>query len=129
MNQYSCITRVHSCVYLIHIYYVTIYVCSVYRRAFLNMSLFIHAAYLSLPWPVGGPPPQIELHACLALTGAGVLLLPIFLASAFLKLGNLANDGIKLGKHLTTCSKDPPFSLISGNADSGKCFFFDILLY
>ncbi|KAL7294943.1 hypothetical protein TKK_0011863 [Trichogramma kaykai] len=76
-------------------------------------------AYLSLPWPADAPPPKIELYACLALAGAGVLMLPILLAAAFLKLGNLANDGIKLGKHLTTCTRDPPATLINAGADSG----------
>jgi hypothetical protein len=81
-------------------------------------------AYLSLPWPADAPPPKIELHACLALAGAGVLLLPIFLAAAFLKLGNLANDGIKLGRHLSTCSRDPPSSILGGSIDSGALLLF-----
>ncbi|XP_008202989.1 protein tincar isoform X3 [Nasonia vitripennis] len=78
-------------------------------------------AYLSLPWPADAPPPKIELHACLALAGTGVLLLPILLAAACLKLGNLANDGIKLGRQLSTCSRDPPTSslLNAANPDTG----------
>ncbi|KAJ8664444.1 hypothetical protein QAD02_006106 [Eretmocerus hayati] len=76
-------------------------------------------AFLSLPWPADAPPPKAELHACLALLGAGLLLLPILLAAAFLKLGNLANDGIKLGRSLSTCSRDPPSSVLNGYTDSG----------
>ncbi|XP_014480514.1 PREDICTED: protein tincar [Dinoponera quadriceps] len=76
------------------------------------------AAYLSLPWPADAPPPKIELYACLVLAGTGVVLLPVLLGAAFLKLGNLANDGIKLGRHLSACSRDPPSSLLTNNADN-----------
>ncbi|KAK0083479.1 hypothetical protein PV326_006708 [Microctonus aethiopoides] len=74
-------------------------------------------AYLSLPWPADQQPPKFELHACIILTGTGVLLLPIFLAAAFLKLGNYANDGVKLGRHTSTCTRDPPSSLLSNAPD------------
>ncbi|XP_035719974.1 protein tincar-like isoform X2 [Vespa mandarinia] len=76
------------------------------------------ATYLSLPWPADAPPPKIELHACLVLAGAGVVLLPVLLGTAFLKLGNLANDGIKLGRHLSACSRDPPSSLLTNSPDN-----------
>ncbi|XP_029680607.1 protein tincar isoform X2 [Formica exsecta] len=76
------------------------------------------AAYLSLPWPADAPPPKIELYACLVLAGTGIILLPVLLGAAFLKLGNLANDGIKLGRHLSACSRDPPSSLLSNNPDN-----------
>ncbi|XP_053594611.1 protein tincar isoform X1 [Microplitis demolitor] len=77
-------------------------------------------AYLSLPWPTDVQPPKFELHVCIVLTGTGVLLLPILLAAAFLKLGNLANDGIKLGRHTSTCTRDPPATLLGNNAvDNG----------
>ncbi|XP_053986517.1 protein tincar isoform X1 [Hylaeus volcanicus] len=76
------------------------------------------AAYLSLPWPADAPPPKIELYACLVLAGTGVVLLPVLLGAAFLKLGNLANDGIKLGRHLSACSRDPPSSLLTSNPDN-----------
>ncbi|XP_071872035.1 transmembrane protein tincar isoform X3 [Bombus fervidus] len=74
-------------------------------------------AYLSLPWPADAPPPKVELYACLVLAGAGVVLLPVLLGAAFLKLGNLANDGVKLGRHLSACSRDPPSSLLTNNPD------------
>ncbi|XP_076294025.1 transmembrane protein tincar isoform X2 [Lasioglossum baleicum] len=76
------------------------------------------AAYLSLPWPADAPPPKLELYACLVLAGTGVVLLPVLLGAAFLKLGNLANDGIKLGRHLSACSRDPPSSLLANNHDN-----------
>ncbi|XP_070155330.1 protein tincar isoform X1 [Polyergus mexicanus] len=76
------------------------------------------AAYLSLPWPADAPPPKIELYACLVLAGTGIILLPVLLGAAFLKLGNLANDGIKLGRHLSACSRDPPSSLLTNNPDN-----------
>ncbi|XP_072760069.1 protein tincar isoform X2 [Anoplolepis gracilipes] len=75
-------------------------------------------AYLSLPWPADAPPPKIELYACLVLAGTGMVLLPVLLGAAFLKLGNLANDGIKLGRHLSACSRDPPSSLLTNNPDN-----------
>lgn len=78
------------------------------------------SAYLSLPWPADAPPPKLELHACLALMCAGVLLLPILMAVAFFKLGNLANDGIKLGRNLSICSRDPTSSLHAASSDSGE---------
>ncbi|XP_061933676.1 protein tincar isoform X7 [Apis cerana] len=77
----------------------------------------IFPAYLSLPWPADAPPPKVELYACLVLAGAGVVLLPVLLGAAFLKLGNLANDGVKLGRHLSACSRDPPSSLLTNNPD------------
>lgn len=85
------------------------------------MEIFVISAYLSLPWPTEAHPPKFELHACIVLTGTGVLLLPILLAAAFLKLGNLANDGVKLGRHTSTCTRDPPSSLLSDGPDgAGK---------
>lgn len=84
-------------------------------------SLIILSAYLSLPWPADAPPPKIELYACLVLAGTGIILLPVLLGAAFLKLGNLANDGIKLGRHLSACSRDPPSSLLTNNPDNSKC--------
>ncbi|KAH6924689.1 hypothetical protein HPB50_021890 [Hyalomma asiaticum] len=41
--------------------------------------------------------PQVELlHAYVALVGVGVLLLPFLAASALVRVGNLANDGLRL---------------------------------
>lgn len=74
-----------------------------------------------MPWPADAQPPKFELHACIVLTGTGVLLLPILLAAAFLKLGNLANDGVKLGRHTSTCTRDPPSSILSNTSEgTGK---------
>ncbi|CAH0554998.1 unnamed protein product [Brassicogethes aeneus] len=60
--------------------------------------------YSLLGWPEGLP--FLELNCSLGLTGAAFLLLPVFLAVAILKIGNLANDGFKLGRQISTCSKD-----------------------
>ncbi|XP_044018086.1 protein tincar isoform X4 [Aphidius gifuensis] len=77
-------------------------------------------AYLSLPWTTEVQPPKFELHACIVLTGTGVLLLPILLAAAFLKLGNLANDGIKLGRDSNNCSRDSTSTILAnGHENSG----------
>ncbi|XP_051161493.1 protein tincar isoform X3 [Leptopilina boulardi] len=76
-------------------------------------------AYLSLPWPVEAPPPKMEIHACLVLVGTGMFLLLVLLATAVFKVGNLANDGIKLGRHLSACSRDPPSSVLTNNPDTG----------
>ncbi|KAK7869725.1 hypothetical protein R5R35_011794 [Gryllus longicercus] len=60
--------------------------------------------------------PPLESHAYIGLTGAAVLLLPFFLTAAVFKIGNLANDGFKLGRHLSTCSADPPGVLLGAGA-------------
>ena len=63
--------------------------------------------YISLPWPEEGQP-YLELNLYVGLVGAGVVLLPFFFISFMFKIGNLANDGYKLGYSLSTCSLDPP---------------------
>ncbi|KAJ8978441.1 hypothetical protein NQ317_017644 [Molorchus minor] len=68
--------------------------------------------YSILPWPEGLP--YLELNCSLGLTGAALLLLPMFLAVAILKVGNLANDGYKLGRQMGMCSKESPELLKSG---------------
>ncbi|XP_018563624.1 protein tincar isoform X2 [Anoplophora glabripennis] len=68
--------------------------------------------YSVLTWPEGLP--YLELNCSLGLTGAALLLLPFFLAVAILKIGNLANDGYKLGRQMGTCSKESPEILKSG---------------
>jgi len=77
-------------------------------------------AYIALPWPGETPPPKIELYACVVLAGAGIILLPVLLGAAIFKFGNLANDGIKLGRHLSACSRDPPSSFLTSNPDTSK---------
>jgi hypothetical protein len=72
--------------------------------------------YAALPWPGSSPPPQLELHAYLVLNGVAVLLIPFFLAAALFKIGNLANDGFKLGRHLSTCGADPASSVMLGRS-------------
>ena len=63
--------------------------------------------YISLPWPEDQQP-YLELNLYVGLVGAGVVLLPFFFISFMFKIGNLPNDGYKLGYNLSTCSLDPP---------------------
>ncbi|CAL4191253.1 unnamed protein product, partial [Meganyctiphanes norvegica] len=62
--------------------------------------------YSSLPWPQD--PPSTALNAYISLVGSSVVVLPLFLMATFFKIGNLANDGLKLGSSLSACSQDPP---------------------
>lgn len=73
--------------------------------------------YIELAWPISLTPPKSELHAYIILTGTATVLLPFFLATTVFKIGNLANDGFKIGQTLSTCSFDPPSSvrLVSPN--------------
>ncbi len=63
--------------------------------------------YVALPWP-DGEQPYLELNLFVGLVGAGVVLMPFFLVAFALKVGNLANDGYKLGRDLSACAMDPP---------------------
>ncbi len=63
--------------------------------------------YVSLPWPEGKQP-YLELNLFVGLVGAGVVLMPFFLIAFAFKIGNLANDGYKLGYQLSACAMDPP---------------------
>uniref|UniRef100_A0A8D8R8K1 Protein tincar n=1 Tax=Cacopsylla melanoneura TaxID=428564 RepID=A0A8D8R8K1_9HEMI len=63
--------------------------------------------YIELAWPIALTPPKSELHAYIILTGTATVLLPFFLATTVFKIGNLANDGFKIGQTLSTCSFDP----------------------
>ncbi|KAK2703641.1 protein tincar-like [Artemia franciscana] len=66
-------------------------------RAFLK--------YSELDW-LGGVP-NTEVNTYVGLVGGAAVILPFFLVSAFLKVGNLANDGYQLGQDLSTCSTSP----------------------
>jgi len=63
--------------------------------------------YIALPWPDGSQP-YAELNVFVGLVGAGVVLMPFFLVAFLFKVGNLANDGVKLGVHMSSCVMDPP---------------------
>ncbi|RWS09532.1 uncharacterized protein B4U79_05489 [Dinothrombium tinctorium] len=52
--------------------------------------------YVSLPWP-DDQPPYKELNTYVILTGLGVVILPFFVVTSMMKIGNNANDGQKLG--------------------------------
>ncbi|XP_066245516.1 protein tincar isoform X2 [Euwallacea similis] len=68
--------------------------------------------YSVLTWPDGLP--YLELNCSLGLNGAVFLLLPIFFTVTILKIGNLANDGYKLGRQTSMCSREPTDVLGSG---------------
>ncbi|KAH1005560.1 hypothetical protein HUJ04_006520 [Dendroctonus ponderosae] len=74
--------------------------------------------YSVLAWPDGLP--YLELNCSLGLNGAVFLLLPIFFTVTILKIGNLANDGYKLGRQSSTCSREPQDIFGSG----GGCGLF-----
>lgn len=63
--------------------------------------------YIALPWP-DARQPYLELNLFVGLVGAGVVLLPFYLVAFLFKIGNLANDGYKLGYKLSACAMDPP---------------------
>jgi hypothetical protein len=50
--------------------------------------------------------PVTELNMQLIFCGLTLLFLPLFLASALFKIGNLANDGMKLSARKGTCSSE-----------------------
>ncbi|XP_044262626.1 protein tincar-like [Tribolium madens] len=77
--------------------------------------------YSLLAWPENLPVPYLELNCSLGLTGAAILLLPLFLVATLFKIGNLANDGFKLGRQLSTCSKEPANEILTNN---GSCRLF-----
>lgn len=52
-------------------------------------------AYLELPWPLHHEP-LFQLNAYVVLTALAVVILPFFFVCAVVRVGNLANDGIKL---------------------------------
>lgn len=77
--------------------------------------------YSFLYWPEDISLPYLELNCCLGLIGAVVLLLPIFFVTAIFKVGNLANDGFKLGRQIGMCSKEPPAEVLT---HGGRCSLF-----
>ncbi|CAB4060857.1 Protein tincar [Lepeophtheirus salmonis] len=70
--------------------------------------------YVALPWPEKEQP-YLELNLYVGLVGAGVVLLPFYFISFMFKIGNLANDGYKLGMELSSCAMDPPSILSRSN--------------
>lgn len=71
-----------------------------------------------LSWKNGLP--VTELNMQLIFCGLTLLFLPLFLASALFKIGNLANDGVKLSARKGTCSSDPPIFEDDGNNSTMK---------
>ncbi|XP_068897552.1 protein tincar isoform X2 [Tenebrio molitor] len=77
--------------------------------------------YSLLSWPENLSVPYLELNCSLGLTGAAILLLPVFLVATLFKIGNLANDGFKLGRQLSTCSREPASEILTNH---GSCRLF-----
>ncbi|CAG9772839.1 unnamed protein product [Ceutorhynchus assimilis] len=93
-------------------------ICSVLQGYLAYRCLKEILGYSILQWPDGLP--YLELNCSLGLNGAVFLLLPIFFTVTILKIGNLANDGYKLGRQTSTCSREPTDAL----AVSGGCGLF-----
>lgn len=74
-----------------------------------------------LSWKNGMP--VTELNMQLIFCGLTLLFLPLFLASALFKVGNLANDGVKLSARKGTCSSDPPLFEDDGNNSTMKALW------
>lgn len=64
--------------------------------------------------------PVTELNMQLIFCGLTILFLPLFFASALFKVGNLANDGVKLTSRKGTCSSEPPIFEDEGNSSTLK---------
>ncbi|GFS08235.1 protein tincar [Elysia marginata] len=63
----------------------------------------------SRAWPGGGGTsgPPVESGTMLGLTILSLVLMPLFCFTCVLKVGNLANDGVKLGRdHALGCASD-----------------------
>lgn len=52
--------------------------------------------YVELKWP-NDADPRFELNAYVGLIGTAVLIIPLFIVTSILRVGNLPNDGHKLG--------------------------------
>lgn len=59
-----------------------------------NIQKFV--TYIDLPWPENSDP-RFELNAYVGLIGAAILLIPFFVIASVVRVGNLPNDGHKLG--------------------------------
>lgn len=62
--------------------------------------------YISLPWPEDSQP-FAELNAYVGSVGVAVVLIPFFIVTAVFRVGNLANDGYKLGSCGSNSSGGP----------------------
>lgn len=80
----------------------------------------INAGCSLLKWKNGMP--VTELNMQLIFCGLTLLFLPLFLASALFKIGNLANDGMKLSARKGTCSSEqqPIFVEDEGSSSTMK---------
>ncbi|GAB0090157.1 protein tincar-like [Sergentomyia squamirostris] len=62
-----------------------------------------------LQWKLDAP--FVELNIQIILCGFVFILLPFFFVTTVFKIGNLANDGVKLGSGAGRCSMEPPDGL------------------
>ncbi|XP_022703052.1 uncharacterized protein LOC111268357 isoform X1 [Varroa jacobsoni] len=92
-----------------------------YCTAGLALSIYVIAGsvqrftrYMSLPWP-SRDQPYIELNAYVACIGAGVVLLPFFVASAVLQVGNMSNDAATVGGEVDEATPAPDPSALYEN--------------
>ena len=109
-----------------HIWYgllaILLQVCIVSR----NVQRF--TAYLELPWPLHHEP-LFQLNAYVVLTALAVVILPFFFVCAVVRVGNLANDGVKLPTESliftsgsSTCSSDTEHGHHRNRSQSGFSF-------
>lgn len=66
---------------------------------------------------------QISIYLLSTPPGSATVLVPFFLATAVFKVGNLANDGFKIGQSLSTCSVDPACSVRLASPSVLKAFW------
>jgi hypothetical protein len=74
-----------------------------------------------LSWKNGLPVTELTMQ--LIFCALTLLFLPLFFASALFKVGNLANDGLKLSSRKGTCSSDPPVFEDDGNNGTMKALW------
>lgn len=63
-------------------------------------------AYLELPWPLHQQP-LFELNAYVVLTALAVVILPFFFVCTVVRVGNLANDAVKLSAEPSSAPVSP----------------------
>ncbi|RWS26820.1 Protein tincar-like protein, partial [Leptotrombidium deliense] len=76
-------------------------------------------SYVSLEWP-NDQPPYKELNAYVILIGVGVVVLPFFVVSAMMKIGNNANDGTKIGAEKPNYDEEAVYENIHCTLQSNK---------
>lgn len=70
--------------------------------------------YIALPWPLHDQP-YLELNAYVGFLGASVVLMPFFIATALLRVGNYPNDGTKVFARSSLVKKKSSESVVYQN--------------